>query len=606
MFLVAVVLSLVLPQPASAHAFLERTNPADGTALEQPPDHLALYFSEHVVLEATRIELVDSGGHVTALGGLELVTDEPDDTEVPSVVTADLPSLPRDSYRVRWSTLSSDDLHRTSGFFVFGVGTTVTASGFHEPPPRPLESGLRWLLLLGLALALGSLLVGRLVRSLPVDGSTTSGTGRATGRLRRLGAGGAAVAALVAVALLADQWRTADLSGPDLVASGYAGRWALREVGLLAVLVAVVASSHRSRLSRLTLVSGCLGAALGSALLGHAGADPGPVGTRLVATAVHLLAVLTWAGGVVCLALVLLPALVGPGHAPPAWRLLRSFGRPAATCLGVGVATGLYLTSSTVASVDAALATTYGRVWLLKVSLVGLMAVLAALNHRRVHGPHDLDLPRRGVRAEAAAAVLVLAATGVLTSAQPATEPQFQRPLAATAGPVATQVDDLRVQLDVAPGVPGLNVVSVDVFNTRRPAPGEVTAVSIDVGSGTTLAATPLGNGRWSVSGVDLPAGPRQLRVTVTRPGVRTAQLTTPWSVGSGDPAHRTVVSSAPLSGILQALSIALGLLVALLWWAGRSRRRGGGTYEVDQKVTMAVGPGSEAAPAGASGALKT
>jgi copper transport protein len=273
----------------------------------------------------------------------------------------------------------------------------------------------------------------------------------------------------------------------------------------------------------------------------------------------------------------------------------------------VGVATGLYLTSSTVSTVDAALATTYGRVLLVKIGLVGLMVTLAALNHRRLHGPHDLDVPRRGVRAEAVAAVLVLAATGVLTSAQPATEPQFQRQPEATAGPVSSQVDDLRVQIDVAPAVPGLNVLSVDVFDTRRPAPGEVTTVSIAVGDGVARAATPLGNGRWSVAGVDLRAGPRELHVTVTRPGVRTAELSRSWTIGAGDSARRTVLSTAPLSGILQGLALALGLVGGVVWWLARPRRRDG-AFPIDHhdEAARPVDQDPEPAHVEASGALTT
>ena len=45
-----------------------------------------------------------------------------EDTEEPVEVVATLPTLQRSSYRVSWETLSSDDLHRTSGVLVFGVG----------------------------------------------------------------------------------------------------------------------------------------------------------------------------------------------------------------------------------------------------------------------------------------------------------------------------------------------------------------------------------------------------------------------------------------------------------------------------------------------------
>jgi copper transport protein len=559
--------------PASAHAYLERTNPADGSVVARAPERLALYFSEHVVLEATTIDLVDGHGRVIHLDDLQLETDEPDDTEVPSVVTAVLPDLARDAYRVRWSTLSSDDLHRTSGFFVFGVGTEVQATGFSEPNPRPSESGLRWLLLLGLALVLGSELVGRLA---PVP----------TARRRRLRAAGraGAVAALVgSVALLLDQVLAGGLSWEQLGRSGYALRWGLRETGLLLVVLALWwLRDVRTRVRSLVLAAGAVTAAVGTALLGHAGADTGAGSTRVVATAVHLLAMLSWVGGVACLALLLGPRSLRNDGDRDLRRLLHAFGGPAAACLGLGVATGLYLASSVVVSVDAALVTTYGRTLLLKVGLVVVMVLVAVVNHRRLRGRHDLDLPRRGVLGEATIAVAVLGATAVLTSAQPATESVFLTPPAATTGPLSGEAADLHVALDVAPNRPGVNVVSIDVFDTRRPAPSQVTGVELRV-DGTTLPAVALGDGRWTVADLELTTGRRTLTVSVERPGLEQAELRVPWTIGAGAGTHRTVVSTTslrtPLRG-LAAIALVPWLLILLRtprpgsWRQRRSRPR--------------------------------
>jgi copper transport protein len=578
--LVALAVTLGLPGPASAHAYLVRTDPADGAVLERAPDRLALYFSEHVVLGATRIELVDWGGRVTALSGLALETDAPDDTEGPSVVTAELPDLARGAYRVRWSTLSSDDLHRTSGYFVFGIRTAVTAAGFDEPRPRVSESGLKWVVLLGFGAALGSALVTRLL------GGASSG--RIVGRLRLLGRSGAAVAALGSALLLVDQAVAAGLGAHQLVASGYAGRWGVREAGLVLLFFAL-GRRPGTRARSVLLPAGALLAALGGALLGHAGADPGAAYTRVAVTAVHLLALLTWVGGVAALALVVLPAATGRPTDLGVRALMRRFATPAVALLGVGVASGVYLASATVVSVDAALATTYGRTLLVKLGLLGVMCLLALLNHRRLHGPHDLDLPVRGVRAEATAALLLLAATAVLTSAQPATEPGFRPQPQATPGPVAGRADDLQVGVDVSPGVAGLNVVSVTAFDTRRPSPGQVTGVVIDLGDGAVVHATAHGDGRWSISGVDLPAGTRQLEVTVTRPGLPHASFRTQWIVGSGTAGLAPTVSVAPLEGVLRTLALGLAALVAAGLVLGRRARARRSAGVRDDELSLAT-----------------
>ena len=130
----ALLAVLVGPVPgAQAHAFLARSNPADGQVLAAAPAQLRLDFSESVVLAATEIDVVDGSGRHMTPTRLTLVAqgdqDAADasagpDTEEPVEVVAALPALGRGSYRVSWRTLSSDDLHRTSGVLVFGVGQT--------------------------------------------------------------------------------------------------------------------------------------------------------------------------------------------------------------------------------------------------------------------------------------------------------------------------------------------------------------------------------------------------------------------------------------------------------------------------------------------------
>ncbi len=95
--------------PAGAHAFLVSSSPADGTSLGSAPHLLRLDFSESVVPEATRIDVVAADGRRFAPQNQRVVRAE--DTEEPSHVLAELPSLPSGAYRVEWRTLSSDDLH---------------------------------------------------------------------------------------------------------------------------------------------------------------------------------------------------------------------------------------------------------------------------------------------------------------------------------------------------------------------------------------------------------------------------------------------------------------------------------------------------------------
>ena len=70
----ACVLLMLLPAtPASAHAFLSESNPADGASLTTAPDVLRLAFSESVVIAATHIDLVDAEGKRYPVSNIRLV-----------------------------------------------------------------------------------------------------------------------------------------------------------------------------------------------------------------------------------------------------------------------------------------------------------------------------------------------------------------------------------------------------------------------------------------------------------------------------------------------------------------------------------------------------
>ncbi len=579
----ALLAVLVGPVPgAQAHAFLARSNPADGQVLAAAPAQLRLDFSESVVLAATEIDVVDGSGRHMTPTRLTLVAqgdqDAADanagpDTEEPVEVVAALPALGRGSYRVSWRTLSSDDLHRTSGVLVFGVGQTVTAGGLDEPTPPPLEAGLRWLLLLGLSGALGGALAGSLLRRGAQDVGASPRAAGAARLARRWSAGGAAAAAITALLLLVTQLAAAGGRALPLLWSSYGLRWGLREIGLLALLGATL---HRPRLPRpgtrrLTLAAGATMACLGTALLGHSGTGTSSHLTRVAASAAHVGAATTWSGCVVILSVVLASwARAGGAPLESARVVLLRFGPPAAVCVGVMVATGVYLSSEVVGSVDAALLTTYGRTLLVKLAVAGIAGVLALVNTVRLRRAGPRSAPRRTVLAEAAAAVGVLALAAVLTSGQPAMEPQLVRdPSRVPDRLVDGKVADLQEALSIRPNQPGPNVVLVDVFDTRRPAPSPVRQVLVSVtaaggNAGRYLPAQPLADGRWTVNTDIGVTGPVTVRVTALRRGLPDTTGSYRWTVGGAPEQTRpAVVSTAPLRPVLRAAALLLALALS-------------------------------------------
>jgi putative copper export protein/methionine-rich copper-binding protein CopC len=654
----------------SAHAYLTTSSPSDGESLTSAPAELRLEFSEHVVLESTHIVVTDANGQshpVTNLRAEDVTSasSTPDDqtqwqpgadedaeeaapspedeaaaeaagvvdTEAPLAVIADVPDLPAGAYHVTWETLSSDDLHRTAGGFAFGVNTAVLADsrdGVVETPPDLVDAVGRWLVYGGLGLALGAALVGRLVGRL---GDALGGDGSAG--LRRAGTVGAAGAA-VAGAL----WFALELArvGGSAVSGSYAARWGAREVALL-LLALVIARGRRPVWTAALGVA----ASVATVLLGHTGLKGGPTWTA--ASALHLLASVTWFGAVVVLGwLVLRHRAHGLGH-EHVREVLRGFFRPAAVLVAAVAVTGVYLAGDVVVSVDAVLTTVYGRVLLAKVLLVAAVGLLALVTSHRLHRrpdkttPHPIDsavfsiesaqfpveraafpidsaefpveraefpidsavfpiesarrrrilrgrpLPRRRIVLEATGLGLAVALAAVLTSGQPAISPSLVDGPAAAPSPILDHsAEGLQETVVISPNRPGDSVLTLDIFDARRPSPGPVTGVSVTLPARTGAASSApvvahrLSDHRWA-AGIRLrETGTTPVTVTVRRQGMAPTVTTFDWVVGRGSAAPTAVVSRAPISDALQR--VALGLLVAILlvgalvWRVGSRRRR--------------------------------
>lgn len=559
--------------PASAHAYLASSTPGDGASLSAAPRTVELHFTEHVVLEATEIGVVTADGHRLAATGLRLVESD-EDQEAPASVVATLPSLGVGAYHVAWRTLSSDDLHESAGTFAFGVQSEVEATGPSETNPDLFELVGRWAVLAGIGAGLGAVVVGRLLHRLP------AGRGRMPwARLQRLAARLLVVAAVVAAAVaLVDLARF----GAGAFTTGYVVRWGLREVALVGAALAL------ARGWRWTATASLGVAGLLTVSIGHFGLRGGP--TWVLTSTAHLLAALLWAGSVGALALLGLRS-AGLGLTGPEVRtVLRGFRVPATVSVVVVAVTGVYLASDVVVSVDAALLTTYGRVLLAKVALAGVVGLVALVTTRRLHarGVQAQSTRRPLVGVEAVGLLVVVALAGLLATGQPAVSPRLvteQAPSVIDDRPVA----DLQQTVALRPNRPGASVALVDVLDTRRPSPGPVTGVSVTVrdssagdaadAPGTAKAqavtATAVTRTRWSAA-LELPSsGAVDLDVVVHRRGVADVRSTVHWVVGPSSSEPATVVSRAPVSGLLAWSSAALAVAalgVVLLLRARRSR----------------------------------
>ena len=116
--LFASLLSLALlaayPVGAAAHAFLERSQPADGDTLDTAPTTVKLWFSRAIESSFSKVSVVNTAGK-----RIDNDTPTVDDNE-PKLIQVGLKPLPSGSYKVVWLIVAYDG-HKAKGEFSFSV-----------------------------------------------------------------------------------------------------------------------------------------------------------------------------------------------------------------------------------------------------------------------------------------------------------------------------------------------------------------------------------------------------------------------------------------------------------------------------------------------------
>jgi copper transport protein len=486
--------------PAAAHANLVSTTPTQGAELDQPPQEVRFRFSERVTVAPDGITIRNRDGGEVAT---EPATLAPDD---PTTVVLPVPaSLPDGSYLVTYRVVSADS-HPLAGVIVFGVGVPagplddleVAAS---DPLLTGVFAGARWTGYAGLALLGGGL--GMLVLCWP--------GGWVNRRARRMVTAGAGASLLSAGAVLLLQGpysagqSLAGVADPALLSatldSDY-GRAVLARIGLIGTAAAVLVIGARPAWRRVRTAAAALvviGLPVTWVGTGHANTSDHPV--DVIAEVVHLVAMLTWFGGLAMLLVCLLPrsAALPPAELAPAVRRFSLLATGAVTTL---VVTGTYLAWRRVGSLDALLGTPYGRLLAFKLATIGLLLWLGSMSRSLVQRRYAqleqshpavaegagtsrskrraarADLAqeqsaraqlRGSVRLEAGTAVAVLALASLLVATPPGAVVTAAEAIAANPGPVLDGValdesdPDTGVQILVDPAMVGENRVVLEV-----------------------------------------------------------------------------------------------------------------------------------------------
>jgi copper transport protein len=622
---ISILMSAIGVGSATAHAIVTRTDPPDNAILNNPPKKVDVWFSEKVTLNLTRVTMVDDRGNQIPVTLSQLSSHDVSAPEGSFGIEISLPKLAPGTYKISWRTISSDDLHPTAGSLVFGVqiAPAQNKNGASVPVLPDLgQALLQWLSLAWMALLAGSVFVTLIVfQGVAKEAGASALLSIVLRRLMKLTLFSGLLALLAGIGLLIAQSRellalgeaAGTILGKVLFHTSFGIYWFESE--LLLILLSTLAAWQfrnvaregggtfsRSYLPAMTVA--VIGLALVKAQSSHVTLQSGFSLLRMVIDAVHLMGASVWSGGLLALALVVVP-LIRQGSAERwlARSILLKFGLFALASVVVLGLTGIFMAGQLVTSLDALLLTPYGRFLMLKILLVLVAGLAGLFNSASLHQglarvlrlvfrrsqewyPLSFNRLAQSISMEAGAVVVVLMLAALLVSIPPARGPEFDAPVADGSVPseVVTQTPDLLVSLIVKPNRPGMNFVTVNVFNTRRPAPAPIGDVNVrfiapaQSQPDTELTAVSQGSGHYQVT-TDLFTSPGKWKIglTIHRLGMSDTVLEDEWTVlPPVGPAYTrpVMVSNRPLAPILTATAEAGALVVFLVSLAYLARRR--------------------------------
>lgn len=582
---------------ASAHAFLERSDPEANAVIAAPPANAQLWFTEPVEPKYSYAQLFDSKG-------TQVTTPESQVGGEPNQVTLPLPAdLAKGTYTIQWRNVSAADGHPEAGYVPFTIGgqadVVVPSPPLSATPGNPpiwLNTLGRWLSLLGVTGAAGALLCWRWVilpslESLP--GPRRDVMSRSIRRLALVCVAAGLIGSLIALVVqgIATTGTASFASIMDVLRDTNYGHLWLARVMLLTALGVV--------LSRRALWDGQAGgqswklAAVIAALalapyafISHAAAQPTGRPAAIAADWLHLLGTSAWVGGLLALVVSLVVATRG---VPAVQRramyaiAIPRFSTLATASVIVLALTGLFASWLQIGNLTALLETSYGRTLLVKLGLLLPLLLLGAIN-LRVIGPRL----RRGattgtqfgrtVTAEAFLGIAILIVVGLLTSL-----PTARQVLAAQVGQSSFHVFDegVHATMRVAPAAVGLNRYDADIGLEKGELPEETDVLlrvsrQGDIEGIREIELEKSSTGHYTASGSELSVvGSWQLELLVRRPGEADWRKTIPIEIGSTPPEARVPGPPPRFSGILGAAGVlaAGGAVVALV--IGIRRRTG-------------------------------
>ncbi|MER6077636.1 copper resistance protein CopC [Streptomyces sp. NPDC001833] len=513
-------LLLASAAPASAHAALRASDPADGAVLKSSPRAVTLTFTEAVGLLDDSFRVYDPTNHRVDTSEAE---HGPAGSDTARITFPK--KLGTGTFTVAWRIVSADS-HPVSGALTFSVGkpSATTATVSTGPVENPVTGSLynigRYVAYLAMALMTGTVAFIAVCR--PPDPAALRTPIRT--------AWWALLAATLFLFVLRAPYEEGtspatafDLSALAKSATGRPGLALLARVALLALTAALplllrkrVSRDRPSRPLLATAAALAVALALTWAAAEHASAGI-QVPLAMTSSVLHLLSMALWLGGLTALLITLqrsatpLPAAV-----------VTRFSRVAFASVTVLVVTGVYQSWRGLGSWQALTDTSYGRLLLVKLAAVTLLLAAASQSRRwtaklapapAVTAPDRVPLPV-GAPADLPAAPDAPTADEPPASDKPspADEPPAsgEPPAAASAGRHQAALRR-SVLAEVAVGVAVLGITTI----LTGTLPGRAAAEAAESGTASAAAGIPAASVALVPFDVGTPNGHGKVQITL-------------------------------------------------------------------------------------------
>ncbi|MDE1838326.1 MAG: copper resistance protein CopC [Thaumarchaeota archaeon] len=383
-----------------AHAFVTKSDPAPSQSLSSPPTKVDVYFSDPVDIRYSEVKVLDSNGKQIQKNDQHYINGDQ------STISVSLPSnLKNGIYTISTKVLDQTDGHVTEDAFVFGIGQTVpqnitsklTTTNYQEVSIP--EAVTRFPSLLGQVMVAGIAssalwLWGPISRIPRLEESMSQTRIKIDNTMSKMAIIGSVIILTSGFAMIAVQAYSINAGILDAISTKFGNMWILRMIissALLALSFVMYQKAKKtSSIIPMTYTVPLLGlslsALLTTSLISH-GAATGQI-IPLLLDFFHNVFASLWIGGIIYLAFIVMPQIKQITDSTLSLSamsiIIPRFSTLVITVLGAVVITGPFLLYVLENNLALTLASFYGKVLIVKLSLAATMIALGAYDHMSV------------------------------------------------------------------------------------------------------------------------------------------------------------------------------------------------------------------------------